>query len=91
MSDIKKVISNAKRYLGDNINIKQSTRKGKKFMVQRPDGSWSHFGSSLYNDYTLTGDNSKRKNYLLRSGNIRGDWKKDKYSSNNLSREILWR
>jgi hypothetical protein len=32
----------------------------------------------------------KRKAYLARSGKIKGDWKKDKYSPNRLARAILW-
>ena len=61
MSDIKKVISNAKKYLGENVNIKQSTRKGKKFMIIKPNGTKVHFGAIGYKDYTLTGDENKKK------------------------------
>ena len=32
----------------------------------------------------------RRMNYLNRSAGIRGDWKKNGYSPNNLSRNIIW-
>ena len=33
---------------------------------------------------------TKRKAYRARATNIRGDWKKDKYSPNNLAIKLLW-
>jgi len=36
MSDKQEVIKKAKNYLGADVKIKQSTRKGKKFMVENP-------------------------------------------------------
>ena len=44
----------------------------------------------LYEDYLKHGDEIRKTNYLLRSGNIKGNWKDDKYSKNNLSINILW-
>ena len=32
----------------------------------------------------------RRENYLKRTANIRGNWKDNPYSSNMLSRKILW-
>jgi hypothetical protein len=31
-----------------------------------------------------------REDYLKRSGNIKGNWRDDKFSKNNLARELLW-
>jgi hypothetical protein len=43
-----------------------------------------------YEDFTKHHDKARRKNYLTRSKNIKGDWTRNSYSANNLSRKILW-
>ena len=35
-------------------------------------------------------DDKHRQNYLTRTASMKGDWKTNKYSANNLSRAILW-
>ena len=67
-----------------------STRKDKKYMVKSPSGKLVHFGGWLQEDYTKHKDEKRRANYLKRSGGIKGNWKNDKYSPNNLSRVLLW-
>ena len=52
--------------------------------------TWVNFGQMGYQDYTKHMDKTRRKNYLNRSKYIRGNWKPNKYSANNLSRKILW-
>ena len=59
-------------------------------MVTRPDGKIVHFGQMGYEDFTRHKDKTRRKNYLTRSRKIRGNWKSDKYSPNNLSINLLW-
>ena len=59
-------------------------------MIQDNKGHWVHFGQIPYEDFTKHKNLTRRHNYLTRSGKIRGDWKKKKYSANNLSRKILW-
>jgi hypothetical protein len=86
-----RIIKNAVDYLGDDVIIKPSNRKNKKLMVLNPStDKFIHFGDSRYSDYTTTLDNKKKNSYLKRSGSIKGNWKKNKYSKNNLAREILW-
>ena len=80
----------AKKYLGKTAKIGLSTKKEKKYMVTTPDGKIVHFGQMGYEDYTKHKNKTRRKNYLTRSGRIKGDWKKNKYSPNNLSRKLLW-
>ena len=81
----------AKQYLGKNAKVYRSTRKNKKYMIQPPNSKrWVHFGQIPYEDFTKHKDSTRRRNYLTRSARIRGDWKKDKYSANNLARKILW-
>ena len=91
VSNTTKVKSNFEKYKGsDNAIIKPSTKSGKKFMVIH-DGKTVHFGDINLADFTKHGDETKRKSYLARSGGIKGNWKKDKYSANNLARNILWK
>ena len=84
------VFKKAKQYLGPNTIIKLSDKPAKKYMVLNPNNNkWIYFGQMGYQDYTYTNNDQKRAAYLKRSANIKGDWK-DKYSPNNLSRNILW-
>jgi hypothetical protein len=61
-----------------------------------------HFGSPEYNDYIIysflesqkevekgTAD-ERRKLYRMRATNIKGNWKDNKFSPNNLAINILW-
>jgi hypothetical protein len=84
------VYRRAKKYLGKTAKIGLSTKKEKKYMVTTPNGRVVHFGQMGYEDYTKHQNKTRRKNYLNRSSKIRGDWKNDKYSANNLSRILLW-
>jgi hypothetical protein len=76
--------------LGKDIPIYISDKKDKKYMVQNPDGKWIHFGQLNYQDFTHHLSLLRRNSYLTRTANMRGNWKSDKYSANNLSRNILW-
>jgi hypothetical protein len=88
-NDPKKSQQLASKYFGETIY--RSTRKNKKYMIQPPNSKrWVHFGQIPYEDFTKHKNKTRRHNYLTRSARIRGDWKKDKYSPNNLSRKILW-
>jgi 2-phospho-L-lactate transferase/gluconeogenesis factor (CofD/UPF0052 family) len=89
-TNINKAKQNAYDYLGKNVKLIPSTRNGKKFMIVKPDGTKVHFGAIGYEDYTKHQDKERQKAYLNRSGKIVGNWRNDKYSPNNLSRNILW-
>ena len=80
----------AKKYLGKTAKIGLSTKKEKKYMVTTLDGKIVHFGQMGYEDYTKHKNKTRRKNYLTRARKIKGDWKKNKYSSNNLAIHLLW-
>lgn len=82
---------NAIKYLGKDVLFEPSTKKDKKFMVFNPNtNKWIHFGMKNYEDFTKHQDPIRRANYLKRTANMRGNWKDDKYSANNLARNILW-
>lgn len=86
-----KVVKNAEKYLGSKTKVYFSTRNNKKYMIMNPNtGKFSHFGQMGYSDYTLHNDPERRKKYLDRATNIKGNWKDDPYSPNNLSIHILW-
>lgn len=80
----------ASKYLGKKAKIGLSTKKNKKYMVTTPDGKIVHFGEMGYEDFTRHKNKTRRKNYLTRSRKIRGNWKSDKYSANNLAIHLLW-
>jgi hypothetical protein len=90
-SNPKKVQELANKYLGKDVIIYRSINKAKKYMVYNPNTKkWVHFGQMGYEDFTKHKDPKRQKNYLTRTANIKGDWKDDKYSPNNLSRNLLW-
>lgn len=81
----------AYKYLGKTAKIYPSLNKDKKYRIYDPkQNKWVNFGQMGYEDYTRHKDKTRRKNYLNRSKYIRGNWKTNKYSANNLSRNILW-
>ncbi len=78
-------------YLGKDVIIRLSDKAKKKYMVFNPDTRKQvYFGQVGYEDFTKHSDPLRRENYLRRTENIKGDWKENKYSPNNLSRNILW-
>ena len=91
VSNPDRALANTKKYLGKNAALYPSEKSKFKYKVFNPNtNKFVYFGSMLYEDYLKHGDEIRKKNYLLRSGNIKGNWKDDKYSKNNLSRHILW-
>jgi len=75
------------QYLGNDVPLYISTRPTKKYMIQRPDGKWVHFGQMGYSDYTRTLNDTKRRSF--RSRNAR--WADaPKWSPAFLSYYILW-
>jgi hypothetical protein len=91
VSNPDKALANTKKYLGKNTPLYPSEKSKYKYKVFNPNtNKFVYFGSMLYEDYLKHGDEIRKKNYLLRSGNIKGNWKDDKYSKNNLARNILW-
>jgi hypothetical protein len=71
--------------------VYRSTLPSKKYMIYDPiKRKWIHFGQMYYEDYTKHKDEDRRYNYLRRSQGIKGDWRDNIYSPNNLSRLLLW-
>ena len=80
----------AHSYLGKNAILYPSTRKGKKYDIVNPSGKVVSFGSIDYEDYTKHKDKDRRDRYLARATKMKGNWREDPYSPNNLSINILW-
>jgi len=81
----------AYKYLGKTAKIYPSSKPDKKYQIWDPKNErWVFFGQIGYEDYTKHHDKDRRHNYLTRTAGMLGDWKSNKYSANNLSRNILW-
>jgi hypothetical protein len=81
----------AYRYLGKTAKLYPSDHPEKKYMIFDPThNKWVHFGQIGYEDYTRHKNLTRRQNYLTRTNGMRGNWRRNKYSANNLSRMILW-
>lgn len=90
-SNPKKAQKQANKYFkGEKVVLYKSTKKNKKYMIQDPNGKWIHFGQLPYEDYLKHRNFKRMVNYNLRASNIKGEWKDNKYSPNNLSINILW-
>ena len=91
VSDPNKVVNNAIKYFDDpEIQIFLSSSKNYKYMIYDNNLKKVNFGDIRYSDYTHHNNNERRENYLKRSEGIRGNWRDDKFSKNNLSRVLLW-
>jgi len=78
-------------YLGKTAKLYPASNKHKKYRIwDRKGEKWVNFGQLGYQDYTRHKNKARRTSYLARSRKIRGDWKQNKYSPNNLAIHILW-
>jgi hypothetical protein len=72
-------------------DLYRSTKKQKKYMIYDTiQSKFVSFGQMKYEDYTKHKNKKRRNNYLTRTSKIKGNWKKNPFSPNNLSRKILW-
>jgi len=83
--------SKAYKYLGRTAKLYPGTNSQKNipYLIKK-NNHWVNFGQMGYEDFTKHHNKRRRKNYLRRSKTIRGDWARNPYSANNLSRKILW-
>jgi hypothetical protein len=92
VSNPKTVIENAQHYFNDpNIKVYISPVKNKKYAIYDPiHKKLIHFGDLKYEDYSFHNNSIRRENYLKRASNIRGNWRDNPYSPNNMSQFLLW-
>ena len=88
VSDIKKVNKLSKMIY--EKTVQPSTRKNKKYMIKNDKNKLVHFGDLRYEDYTKHHDEDRLNRYLSRATKIKGNWRRDKYSPNNLAINLLW-
>jgi len=81
----------AYKYLGRTAKLYPAIKREKKYSIyDEKTNHWINFGQMGYEDYTKHRDKQRRKNYLTRTKFMKGNWRNNKYSANNLSRNILW-
>lgn len=86
-TDPQKALENLHHMYGPNVELYESTRKNKKYMVKSPDGKWVHFGQKGYQDFTAHGDEKRRENFRKRNAL----WKNaPRWSPRHLAYWILW-
>ena len=86
-----KAQSMAYKYLGKSAKLYPARNSAKKYSIfDQKNKKWVNFGQIGYEDYTKHKDKKRRKSYLTRSRGMLGNWKKNKYSANNLSMHVLW-
>lgn len=91
VSDPIKAQQQAFKYLGYLGMLYISKRKNKKYVVYDPfKKKYIHFGDINYMDYLKHQDPYRQYLYKKRASKIKGNWKNNKYSPNNLSLNILW-
>ena len=84
-----KIVNNKSQQLY-NRPVFVSSRKDKKYMILNDSKKFIHFGANGYEDFTKHMDENRRRLYLARATKIKGNWKSDKFSPNNLSIHLLW-
>jgi hypothetical protein len=81
----------AYKYLGKTADLFVSDKKDKKYMIYDPNlNKWISFGQMQYEDFTKHNDKKRQERYLKRATNMKGNWKDNPYSPNNLAIHILW-
>lgn len=90
-SNFDKAQEKAEEYLGNDAMLFTSPKPDKKYRIYDPiKCKWVDFGQMGYEDYTKHQDDKRRQRYLNRATNMKGNWRNNKYSPNNLSIHILW-
>ena len=70
----------------NDIVIKPSKKRDKKFDALLPSGKVVSFGAKGYSDYTIHKDSSRKQNYLARHKHDPTSL----YTPGGLARDILW-
>jgi len=83
-----KVLENAKKIYGNDVEIRISNRKNKKYMIyNHNDDKWVHFGSMGYEDFTKHNDILRRNRFRNRNSK----WTiSSKFTPAYMSYYLLW-
>lgn len=88
VSNPRKVLKNAIKVYGNDVEFDFSTKKDKKYMIKNPNNNkWVHFGSIDYEDFTKHNDKERLNKFRRRNHK----WANmPKYSSAFMSYHLLW-
>lgn len=92
-SNPKEAQKKAFKYINKSAILYKSSNPKKKYMIYDPNkNKMIHFGSlnPPYEDFLKHNDIKRRNSYLKRTENMKGDWRDNIYSPNNLSRNLIW-
>jgi len=89
-SDYEEAQRKTNKYFGKPTKLYVSDKPTKKYYILDNNGKKVYFGANGMEDFTKHKDKKRREAYLRRATNIKGNWKQNKYSPNNLSINILW-
>ena len=89
-SNYKQAQKMTNKYFGKPTKLYISDKPNKKYYVLDENNKKVYFGQMGYEDFTKHKDENRRKDYRHRAENIKGNWKNNKYSPNNLAINILW-
>lgn len=91
VSNPKEVQKKAKDIYGKTAIVYKSNRPKNKYQIlDTITGKWVFFGFAKMEDFTKHQDEKRQKNYLKRAMNIKGNWRQNPFSPNNLSILLLW-
>lgn len=81
------VLSSLHKFYGKDVELYESSRKDKKFMVQDPNGKWVHFGQKGYEDWHSHKDPIRRERFRNRNKK----WANaEKWTPAHLAYYVLW-
>jgi hypothetical protein len=89
-SNYKQAQKMTNKYFGKPTKLYISDKPNKKYYILDDNNKKIYFGQMGYEDFTKHKDEERRKAYRNRAENIKGNWKTNKYSPNNLAINILW-
>jgi hypothetical protein len=91
VSDPKVVQVKLSKWLNQEVELLVSPIKNKKYRIwDTRNSKFIDFGDIRYEDFTKHKDKDRRDNYLARAKKIKGAWKSNPYSANNLAIYGLW-
>ena len=91
VSDPKVVQVKLSKWLNQEVDLLISPIKNKKYRIWDSRNSrYVDFGDTRYEDFTKHKDKDRRDSYLARAKKIKGKWKSNPYSANNLAIQGLW-
>jgi hypothetical protein len=84
---INSVLKSLYKFYGNGIELYESSRKDKKFMIQDPNGKWVHFGQKGYEDWHSHKDPVRLERFRKRNKK----WADaEKWTPAHLSWFVLW-